>query len=1275
MQLPTIAPRFRGIGLGTGLVHRFRYMARLSNNSGGQNGNSWVVSSLPYLHYSSDLVDGMPATVILMGVGGAQWQWISGSGYAGLYGTRRTLVVDGSSLRMTNPDGGILTFAGPGTAGALRGRQSEAVSPLGIVTVIAYDGSSRIASETRTDPTSGDQAALHYTFADSGPHVNRIVRVEKRYTLSGTIYPVHRWDFTYHSGSDSAGSLNDLKTAEESVWSETEGSWAGVGKNYYRYYTSDSGIGFVHGLRYVLDADGCVRMGELGLDPENVAQVTDAVLADFAAEYFEYDANRRHSKVVVRAGTETTTYARLNSDGAGGRNWTRREIATRPDGSTLTTYFDLADRAVLKILAQGADSWSDYWEFNADNRETLHATPAAIQSVTEPSNASQNFSVTLKANSGLIEMKEYYPGSGGGTGSAPHHLKLTSVKEGSSGGGIKQRELTYVSRSVGGDTIYKTANSTVYQDNAGGGSNPATTSNAYTWRGSTFAVLQLTVTPPVVGTGENGTGATTTQVTVFDEFGNAQWKKNERGRIDYAVHDRVTGALRFRIENANTSDLSGVPSGWATPNGFGSSRRTDCHTDLLGRATLVLGPAHLVPTKDEKGGVVPVLTRRAEFGCYLDAKREVRSAKGGSTSGGLYTLGTTTLRRLDYANRELQNIEAARACECGPLSPSEAFPQSSWKRWRRDFYNAAAYRDERRAWFRIPATGQGMEDSNYYATRYGRDSMGRENRISAPGGTITRSVIDARGFRASVWMGTNDLGATDADPAGDGATGNNMVRVTTNIYDGGVDGGNGNLTAVVRPVDGDSANDRSEFFDYDFRDRLIGGSNSDGTITYLTRRTLDNLGQVTQTDSYHTSVASGNLTARSKTWFDVRRRNYKDETFSVDPATGAVGNALVAQRWRDASGNVIKETAKGSEGFVKSAYDAFEQPLRRYTACNPSGGSNDNNPAADTVVEQQETLYDAAGNRVQSTSWQRLHDATGTGALNGPTGAQPCARRSYACDWFDALGRGIAAADYGTHGGALLVRPETPPATSEEVLVTRTRYAGAGEPGAVIDAMGTETRWKRDALGREIETIENYREDAAPAADVNRITLYGYHPSGGLETLTLVNDVTGDQTTRWVYGTTLADSGVATGHLLRAKIYPESDDASAPLGNGPDGIYERTEHTYNRQGEVVTTKDPNETVHEYLRDKMGRILHDRITAFGAGIDQTVKRISITYEAKRLLTSKVSSYGDATPGSGSIINEVSYAYDGLGQMTKDRQSHSGEVVPGSTPEVSYAYATP
>lgn len=1275
MQLQTSRPDTQGRGLSTGFDHTLRYVSRMTSNEGGINGNSWVVRSLPYLWFSNITVDGKPQEVTMVQGQATSWLWQSGA-YRGQSGTLRILTILGNGdYRVASPRGEVWTFYGPNAVTALKGRLKTETASDGIITVAAYNISQRMESLTRTDPVSGESAALLYTYATSGVHQGLILNVEKRLVRGGVELPLKQWRFSYYDGSTSAGSLNDLQSTVAEVWEESSAGWATSARAYYRYYKTASSIGFKHGLRYVLDSDGWARMQEMGLDPLNLTAVSDATLAGYASDYFEYDSENRVTRSVRHGGTQTFTFSLLSSDNASGRNWWRRSIETQPDSATVTTYYNNTNQPVLKILKKGTDEWPEYWEYNSEFRETLHATSSAIASFTEPSTASQNFTVTLKASAGLIETKEYYPTSGGGAGSAPGYLKLTNVKEGSSGTAIKQREVTYVARTVGTDTIYKTADSKVYRDTAGGGSNPATTSNTYTWRGATFAVLQHTVTPPVVGTGENGTGATTSRVTVFDDFGNAQWRKNERGRIDYAVHDRLTGALRFRIDDADTSLLEGVPAGWTTASGFGSSRRTDCQSDLLGRATLVLGPAHLVPTKKESGAVEPVLTRRADYACYLDGVREIRTAKGGSTSGGFYTLGTVTLRQLDFSNRELQSVEASRACECGPISPSEVFPQATWKRWRREFYNAAGYRDESRVWHVIPATGEGFENTNYYATRYGRDAMGRENRVASPGGTINRSVIDARGLVASVWIGTNDTGATNTDPTGAGASGNNMVLVTTNVYDGGTDGGNGNLTSVVRPVDSSSANDRSESLEYDFRDRLIGETRSDGTNTFLVRYTLDNLGQATQVDSYHTSVTAANLTARSKAYFDARGRDYKNETYSVDPTTGAVGNALVAQRWRDPSGIVLKETFQGNEGFVKSTYDAFDRPLRRYTACNPSGGSNNNDPSADTVVEQSETVYNAAGQAIQSASWQRFHDATGTGPLNGPTGSQPRARRTYACWWQDAIGREIASADYGTNGGAVLVRPEVPPSTSEEVLVTITRHASTGEPGAVIDPMGTETRWKRDAMGREIQTIENFEEGAAPAADVNRTTLFSYHPSGGLETLTLVNDVTGDQVTRWVYGTTLADSGVATGHLLRAKIYPESDDSNAPLGNGPDGIYERTEHTYNRQGEVVTTKDPNETVHAYDRDKLGRLLHDRITAFGTGIDQTVKRISITYEAKRLLTAKVSSHNHATPGSGAILNEVSYAYDGLGQQTKDRQSHSGAVVPGTTPEVAYTYATP
>ncbi|HIC89127.1 MAG TPA: hypothetical protein EYP04_06965, partial [Anaerolineae bacterium] len=69
------------------------------------------------------------------------------------------------------------------------------------------------------------------------------------------------------------------------------------------------------------------------------------------------------------------------------------------------------------------------------------------------------------------------------------------------------------------------------------------------------------------------------------------------------------------------------------------------------------------------------------------------------------------------------------------------------------------------------------------------------------------------------------------------------------------------------------------------------------------------------------------------------------------------------------------------------------------------------------------------------------------------------------------------------------------------------------------------------------------------------------------------NPTTGDQVTTYVYGTPLAASAVARADALRAEIYPDSDDTADPLGDGPDGVYDRIEYTYNRQGERVAKKD------------------------------------------------------------------------------------------------------
>ena len=281
-------------------------------------------------------------------------------------------------------------------------------------------------------------------------------------------------------------------------------------------------------------------------------------------------------------------------------------------------------------------------------------------------------------------------------------------------------------------------------------------------------------------------------------------------------------------------------------------------------------------------------------------------------------------------------------------------------------------------------------------------------------------------------------------------------------------------------------------------------------------------------------------------------------------------------------------------------------------------------PFLPPVYEQTETEFDAAGNVIFTASYRRWHIATGTGPLHPPTGSQPKARVSYVASWSDPIGRTVASANYGTNADSgPPTRPHSPPASSDTVLVSQTRYNDRGEAFETVDPDGTVNRTTYDAAGRATETIENFTGANPPSGNPDEdVTVETtYTPDGQIGTLTAKNSVTGDQTTTFVYGT---DKGgiaplIYRNDLLRAVIYPDSDDVADPLGNGPDGTYDRVEYRHNRQGQRIEMKDQNETVHEYLYDGLGRSLGDKVTVpAGSAVDQGVLWIGRTYDVRGLL---------------------------------------------------------
>jgi hypothetical protein len=77
-----------------------------------------------------------------------------------------------------------------------------------------------------------------------------------------------------------------------------------------------------------------------------------------------------------------------------------------------------------------------------------------------------------------------------------------------------------------------------------------------------------------------------------------------------------------------------------------------------------------------------------------------------------------------------------------------------------------------------------------------------------------------------------------------------------------------------------------------------------------------------------------------------------------------------------------------------------------------------------------------------------------------------------------------------------------------------------------------------------------------------------------------------------------------------------------------------------------------------------------VTTLATGVNGAVRRLETAYDTggrANLFTSY-----DASSG-GNIVNQVQRDFNGLGQLTKEYQAHSGAVNTGTTPKVQYTYS--
>jgi YD repeat-containing protein len=146
---------------------------------------------------------------------------------------------------------------------------------------------------------------------------------------------------------------------------------------------------------------------------------------------------------------------------------------------------------------------------------------------------------------------------------------------------------------------------------------------------------------------------------------------------------------------------------------------------------------------------------------------------------------------------------------------------------------------------------------------------------------------------------------------------------------------------------------------------------------------------------------------------------------------------------------------------------------------------------------------------------------------------------------------------------------------------------------------------------------------------------------------------------------TSTGSAINSNDVLYQVEYPNVTNGAA----GTTSAYTET-YDVDALGEITGYTDRDGTVHAYGLDDLGRETSDAISHFGTGVATNTSCLRYSFNSQGLPDQDTSRNGST------VVNQVRYGYNGLGQETDEWQALSGTVTTTGvtpTPEVLYAYS--
>ena len=1144
-------------------------------------------------------------------------------------------------------------------------------------------------------------------------------------------------DYSYY-GDESRGDIGDLKQVKITTRLNDSNGETQVKRKHYRYFEgsaddtpnySGGNPGYPHQIKRVFDFEGA-RQADLddgGTINESYLGVADSTALDaFVGVYLEYDSGRRVIKAWNEGncgcgggtnGVHNFTYA-ANANYSNGSgydvNWASRTITEKPDGGYLTQYFDELGQGLSQVLTDADPSatptktWATSVVRDSNGCVISVRTPENMETYTHNQNLGSPSTpygvIADDTDAGLVHAWVRTP-SGTLTGFATDwkHLKGTGGTAYFDG----SQTFTTLSKTIGDHIVARPliTSRTVYSEEITRGSSGAYTTSYsytdYTGDGQPLTVKAVTQTNPTVVASHNGADSATTSARHFNKDGRVDFTKHEDGIIDYTEY--TDGQVTRTIKDCDTGLTGGGQelAGVTIPSGFSSSG-----TEVRWKTTITYTNAGIRVMESPPG------SNHVTYRSVLADGRMVVLNYADFVSGSPDTYyGPVSFAVLNHAgSTEASGIVALtnNATTTGlnghvdeaDDDPITALDLGSVVRLRTALYSeTGAHETESREYSLIPGSSPGSAGTNYDATTYFHDELGRQIRVKDPTGTISRQTYDLRSNVREVWTGLNDYGL----PGGETSGSSDLEKVEDRKYDlvlgTETSGLNNRLSMRSSYNDGSSKDDVENTFDYQGREIVVKPK----AAPFMVNK-YDNMGRIIATGYYSSSSGLGastdptsttsNRQSLSETYFDEMGRVWKTVRHKL--STGSSTDTLLTLNWYDGRGRLVK--TDGAQ-LSKTQYDRLGRMTDEYILAvdNDSNysdvvSSGVTGVAGDIVLEQRETRYDATtGAVLLEATISRFHSDVDTGETTGAldtngdtdalklTASDVKGRVQITAKWYDSFERLIDQVEYGTYGGSTFDRNSlSTPARSDTALRTTWTYNTDGTVDTITDPKAFVTKRFYDGEGRLTKEVRNYdvgvNSGNPYGTDQNVTVAYGY--TNGLRTsLTAVMQSGGDnQVTTYIYGTTAGTPSqmkISSGHLLRAVKYPDSTNTGTTSAHIASDSSDVVSFAYDAQGREVYKKDQGGNIIETDYDENGRATQKRVTTLGSGFDGAVRRIMTTYDALGR-TSLVTQYDNATVGSGSVVDEVGYTYDEWGNVSKFKQDRNS-AISGDEYTVSYAWA--